>query len=208
MKQFVILIVGCIFFALPTVSAQRLKGDTIQVVKEKNVRVVSPKKAAMLSAVFPGLGQIYNRKYWKLPILYGGIGAMIYGLTWNNKTYVEYRNAYVDWSYERSGVPNNQRYLDIISIDTQERLLSGEIDSDWFLQQLESKKNAYRRDRDLLIFGMIAIYIVNILDASVDAHLSDFDIGEDLSMKVSPSVINIPNGNYNKSLGVSCKLTF
>ena len=158
----------------------------------------------MLSAVFPGLGQIYNRKYWKLPIIYGGIGAMVYGLTWNHTTYIEYRNAYVDWSYRLDGIPENQRYNKVVPVGYN----FDEVDEEWFLLQLENKKNSFRRDRDLLILGMLAAYIVNILDASVDAHLSDFDIGEDLSMKVSPAVIHVPNSNYNRSLGLTCKLTF
>lgn len=204
MKHIIVFILGCFFFLSVNVSAQRLQGDTVQIKKERKVRVVSPKKAAMLSAVFPGLGQIYNRKYWKLPIIYGGIGAMVYGLTWYHKTYIGYRNAYVDWSYRIDGIPENQRYTKVVPAGF---VFEG-IDEEWFLQRMENKKNSYRRDRDLMILGMLGAYVVNILDASVDAHLSDFDIGEDLSMKVSPSVIHIPNNNYNRSLGISCKLTF
>ena len=208
MKQLQIFIIGICILLASTVNAQHLQGDTLHIESLKHERVVSPKKAAMLSAVLPGLGQIYNRKYWKLPILYGGIGLMVYGLSWNNKTYIEYRNAYVDWSYEMDGVPNNQRYLDILSIDTQASLLNGDIDEDWFLEQLENKKDSYRRDRDLLIFGSIALYVLNILDASVDAHLSDFDISEELSMKIEPSILDVHHGNLNRAIGVSCKLTF
>lgn len=184
----------------------RERRDTLVITKVKPVRVVSPKKAAMLSAVFPGLGQIYNRKYWKLPIVYGSIGGMIYGLAWNNKTYLEYRNAYIDWSYKLDGLPNNERYKKIVPKDHDFSVYDsdGEV---WFKKQLENKKDSYRRDRDLMIFGVAVVYLINILDASVDAHLSNFDVGEDLSMELSPVITNVSHIG-NRSLGLACRFNF
>lgn len=208
MKFIYLLIVIVCFFFTTNASAQLVERRDSVVTKTilKPIREVSPKKAAMLSAVFPGLGQIYNRKYWKLPIVYGGIGGMIYGLSWNNNTYLDYRNAFIDWTFKLKGIPNNERYRNVVpkGFDFSVYDSGGE---EWFLKQLENKKDSYRRSRDLMIFGVVVVYLINILDASVDAHLSNFDVGEDLSMEISPVLMGASNDG-NKSLGFACRFNF
>ncbi len=154
----------------------------------------------MLSAAFPGLGQIYNRKYWKLPIVYGGLAGLGYSIYWNNKYYVYYTNAYYDFT---DGDPTTNRWHQVIDPNA---IGSPEQESQ-LASRLENKKTSYRRDRDYMIILTLGMYVLNIIDASVDAHLSDFDISKDLSLKVEPQM------KYNEvsqtaSMGMVCKLRF
>ena len=178
------------------------KGE--ELVKPKKTRFLIPKKSAMYSAVFPGLGQAYNHKYYKIPFIYAGIAATGYGIWWNNKFYNTYRNAYIDI---RDSDPNSERYLEVLppgyNFDEQ-----GAEWRRWFESQLEKKKDSYRRDRDLLVIVMVGVYVINIIDANVDAHLSDFDISNDLSMNVSPVLLGDYFGSGNSSLGLSLRLNF
>ena len=139
-----------------------------------------PRVAVWLSLLFPGGGQIYNRKLWKLPIVYGGYVGCIYALTWNQSTYTDYQNAYVDIM---DNDPNTKSYEDFLpphyEIDTSME--------DWLKDVFKQRKNKYRRYRDLSIFAFAGMYIVAAIDAYVDAELSHFDISPDLSMRVEPS---------------------
>ena len=139
-----------------------------------------PRVAVWLSLLVPGGGQIYNRKLWKLPIVYGGYVGCIYALTWNQSTYMDYQRAYVDImdtddntnSYEDFLPPN---YV----IDTSMK--------DWLKDVFKQRKNKYRRYRDLSIFAFAGMYVIAAIDAYVDAELSHFDISPDLSMRVEPN---------------------
>ena len=139
-----------------------------------------PRVAVWLSLLFPGGGQIYNRKLWKLPIVYGGYVGCIYALTWNQSTYMDYQNAYVDIM---DNDPNTKSYEDFLpphyEIDTSME--------DWLKDVFKQRKNKYRRYRDLSIFAFAGMYIVAAIDAYVDAELSHFDISPDLSMRVEPN---------------------
>lgn len=141
-----------------------------------------PRIAVWLSLLFPGGGQIYNRKLWKLPVVYGGYVGCIYALTWNQSTYMDYQNAYVDIMDDD---PNTRSYEDFLpphyEIDTSME--------DWLKDVFRQRKNKYRRYRDLSIFSFAGMYIVAAIDAYVDAELSHFDISPDLSLKVEPNIM-------------------
>ena len=141
-----------------------------------------PRIAVILSLIVPGGGQIYNRKLWKLPIVYGGYVGCVYALTWNQSTYKDYQNAYVDIMDDD---PNTKSYEDFLpphyEIDTSME--------DWLKDVFRQRKNKYRRYRDLSIFAFAGMYIVAAIDAYVDAELSHFDITPDLSMKVEPNIM-------------------
>lgn len=161
---------------------------------------LDPSRAVWLSALCPGLGQIYNRRYWKLPIVVGGFVGLTYATTWNNRMLTDYTKAYRDIM---DSDPNTKSYMDFYPPNTQE----SDIDMAWLKKSLKSKKNFYRRNRDLCIIGMVGLYLINIIDAYVDATLSHFDISSDLSLDVSPAVMG-GQAPVDKSFGVQCALTF
>ena len=164
----------------------------------------NPQRALWLALVVPGAGQIYNRKYWKLPIFYGGFMGCVYALTWNNMMYKDYSQAYLDIMDDDPGTASYNKFLHLgkqITPENEER----------YKQIFKSRKDKYRRWRDMSFFVMLGVYAVSVIDAYVDAELSVFDISKDLSLKVEPAVMP-NNGGSNwltaQSLGVSCKLNF
>lgn len=159
--------------------------------------VPNPTKAVIYSAIFPGLGQIYNRKYWKLPIVYGGFLGCAYAINWNNKTYVGYKNAYRDFM---DNDPNTNSWRDYIRGDISGR-------EDYFSNVLRNRRNSFRRYRDLSCFIAIGLYAICMIDAYVDAQLFEFDISEDLSLKVDPVIFD-KTANNARSLGLQCSFTF
>ena len=175
-------------------------------VPEKTRWIPDPKKAMWLAIVFPGGGQIYNRKYWKLPIVYGGLLGCVYALNWNNTMYRDYSQAYIDIMDED---PNTKSY---------ENFIPPSYNVNQNLERIQSlfkrKKDYYRRYRDLSIFCMIGVYALSIVDAYVDAELSSFDISHDLSMKVHPTIINDRHstvrgsGLHTNSYGLQCSFNF
>ena len=158
-----------------------------------------PRKAVWLSLLIPGGGQIYNHKYWKLPIVYGGFVGCIYALTWNQSTYSDYQNAYVDIMYSD---PNTKSYEDFLpphyEIDTSMM--------DWLKEVFRQRKDKYRRYRDLSIFAFMGVYLVATIDAYVDAELSHFDISPNLSMTVEPRIMIDHRGS--PLAGLSLALSF
>ena len=170
--------------------------------KSKSERVLSPHKASFYSAILPGLGQAYNRKYWKIPILYAGIGAMGYAISFNAKYYRKYKAAYRDFIMQD---PNNKSYLEFLPPTWSEDDLDNPQNASWFESALSNKKDYYRRYRDLSIIGMALVYVLNLVDASVDAHLSSFDISDDLSIKIDPVLIDPYQSKYS---GAGLKLSF
>jgi hypothetical protein len=153
--------------------------------QEKEEEVHSPHKATFYSAIFPGLGQIYNKKYWKLPIIYGAIGGLGYAIHFNSTNYVKYKNAYRDFLIQD---PGNKSYIKVIPINLTVEDVEGQY-ATWFEQALENKREYYRRYRDLSYIGMAAIYVLNMIDATVDAHFYNFDVSDDLSMKLQPVIM-------------------
>ena len=162
------------------------------------------KRAMWLALVLPGAGQIYNRKYWKLPIIYGGFVGCAYAITWNNQMYHDYSQAYLDIMDDD---PNTQSYNQFLH-------LGATIDAsniERYKEIFRKRKDKFRRWRDMGTFVMIGIYAFSVIDAYVDASLSEFDISDDLSLRVEPAVLN--NGRYNNplrsgALGLQCSLTF
>lgn len=164
----------------------------------KKIFVPNPTRATWLAVVFPGGGQIYNRKYWKLPIIYGGFAGCAYALSWNGKMYKDYSQAYLDIMDSN---PNTKSYEDLLPPNanySEEQLKT----------TIKNRKDMFRRYRDLSIFAFIGVYIISIIDAYVDAELSNFDITPDLSMRVEPAIINNQFNSNKKSVGLQCVLRF
>jgi len=124
----------------------------------------SPRKAALYSASLPGLGQIYNQKYWKLPIVYAGFGTLVYFIDRNQRYYMDFKMALLDEDYQL-------KYYEFELTD----------------EQLRRGLDVYKRWRDLSIIGVAGFYALQILDAMVDAYLFDWDVGEDISLHMEPS---------------------
>jgi len=159
-----------------------------KVVFKKNTKPHYPKRAALLSAAVPGLGQAYNKKYWKIPVIYLGLGALGYSINANHQKYTTYRNAY------RDRIDNDPNTIDDYS---------GIYSND----QLTTLYQYYHRYRDLSAIGFAAVYLLNIVDAAVDAHLFTFDVSDDLSFNVQPTFINTAGRNKYTS-GISLNLNF
>ena len=168
------------------------------------------KKAMWLAIVIPGGGQIYNRKYWKLPIVYGGMVGCIYAWRWNGQMYSDYAKAYQDMMDDD---PTTKSYESFLHLGTQ--ITDANIDR--YKTLFKSRKDRYLRWRDLSMFCLIGVYGLSIIDAYVDASLSSFDITEDLSMKVTPAYINSSGVNMvaarsnaiqTGGLGIRCRLNF
>lgn len=184
-----ILSKNIIFFLLVLVSGN-LFGQTLTIdstkleeVPVKAEIVHSPKKATLYSAILPGLGQAYNKKYWKIPIIYAGFGTIGYFIGWNNGFYKTYKQAYSDLT---DGNSETNSHLDLDAAQYYD--LDNSTDYNNFKTGLSNQSEYLRRNRDLLIISMIGFYGLNIIDASVDAHLFDFDISEDLTMNWQPAV--------------------
>jgi len=164
----------------------------------------SPQRAMWLALVLPGAGQIYNRKFWKLPLVYGGFMGCIYAMSWNNMMYKDYAQAYLDIMDDDPATESYNKFLHLgRQIDDTNR--------DQYKQVFKKRKDKYRRWRDLSFFVMVGVYALSVIDAYVDAELSVFDISKDLSLKVKPTVIPNPvssNPLYASSLGVNCSVNF
>jgi len=165
--------------------------------------VPDPKRALWLSLVLPGAGQIYNRKYWKLPIIYGGFLGCAYALMWNQQMYRDYSQAYLDIMDDD---PDTHSYLDMLPPRYD---ITGR--EEQFQNLFKRKKDYYRRYRDLSAFCFIGVYLISVIDAYVDAQLSVFDISPDLTMRVEPAVIDAPNSSGKRkgaAYGVGCSFSF
>lgn len=151
------------------------------------------KKATTLSTICPGAGQIYNKSYWRVPIVIGGLASTIYTIDWNNRGYQRFKTAYalrVDYDNNPSKYPQGS---------------PDEFRGAYSATFLKNLKNSYRRNRDLCILLTAGVYILNIIDAHVDAHLKDFDISDDLAMDIEPyfgttSVATKPTFGVNLSM--------
>ena len=159
-----------------------------------------PTKAIWYSALLPGLGQVYNRRYWKLPIIVGGYLGLAYATSWNNGMLQDYTRAYRDIM---DNDPDTKSYMDFFPPTTQE----SDLDKSWLTNVLQSRKNYYRRNRDLCIIAMVGVYLIAMVDAYVDASLSHFDISPDLSMDWSPSLMP-GSGTKIPGVGVTWALNF
>ena len=187
MKRFhYIAIIVCLFLTLGANAQQEMQlraADTIKNAIDPN----APAKAGFLSALVPGLGQAYNKKYWKIPIVYGGMGTGIYFYTFNQKAYKGFRNEY-------------KKRLAGTSL--------GELDTkygDFSDDQLIRGQKFHQRNRDLSALITAGIYILNIVDANVDAHLMQFNVNDNLTVKPD---LNQNELDYKYSYGLSLTLNF
>ena len=182
--------------------ALAMKNDSIQkeVPQPKKRFIPDSNRSLWLAMVFPGAGQIYNRKYWKLPIVYGGFVGCAYALNWNNKMYKDYSQAYLDIMDDD---PNTKSYEDFLPMNAS---IAGQ--EERFKEIFRKRKDMYRRQRDLSIFCFIGVYVLSIIDAYVDAELSDFDITEDIALRVEPAIFNDGQSKKFNSLGLQCSLKF
>ena len=162
--QKIFVFILALFFSWSSFSQEEVSLMVKDTVKSNRIDPLAPSKAAFYSAVLPGLGQAYNKKYWKMPLVYIGLGVSIYSYTWNNKEYHKYRDEY---KRRLAGTedPNHPIY--------------GNLDDD----RLISAQKFHQKNRDLsaLITGLI--YILNIVDANVDAHLMQFNVNDNLSLR-------------------------
>lgn len=188
LKRYVILFI----LTIVIYASSMAQNDSIVEQKQHN-----PKRATIYSAVLPGLGQAYNKKYWKIPIVYAGIGTIYYFAHTNGESYRNYRDAF-DY---KSGINNdvNNEIIDIANKYSGENLIS--------------LRDYYRRNMELSWIIMALWYGINIIDACVDAHFFEYDIGDDLTLKVEPTIqTNFAHlGAVSESgngYGISLKLKF
>lgn len=158
------------------------------------------KKATTLSTIFPGAGQIFNKSYWRVPIVWGGLASTIYTIDWNNRGYQRFKTAY-------------SLVIDYEKLSPDERLekypngAPDEFRGAYSSTFLKNLKDSYRRNRDLCIILTAGVYLLNILDAHVDAHLQDYDISDDLSMNIEP-YFDYTTVNTQPVYGLSMSLKF
>ena len=164
------------------------------------------RKATIFAAICPGLGQIYNRKYWKLPLVYGSFIGCAYAITWNGNQYNGYRKAYVDFIDEDPSTDSWEDYRYGSYRRTDFKDWTGEMKRS-FANALKSGRDMHRRNRDLSYIVTVGVYAIWIIDAYVDAQLFDFDISPDLSMRVEPVLFDhTPNNTF--SIGMQLSFAF
>ena len=168
------------------------------------VRVFNPdpQRALWMSALCPGLGQIYNRRYWKLPIVVGAFVGLSYGASWNNRMYKDYSKGYRDVMDDD---PDTRSYMDFFPPTVRE----SDLDVAWLQKVMKNKRDYYRRYREICVIAMVGVYLINIVDAYVDASLAHFDISPDLTLDVTPTALdNGVTGVRLPSLGLQCAISF
>jgi hypothetical protein len=188
-----------------------LAQDTVSVEKPSPHKFkADPLKATMLAVSFPGLGQVYNRKYWKIPLVYAGFGGLIYSIGYNSSLYNEYMVAYQDFT---DGIPQTKSYLNIIpgAVDTPGSDPVEQYDEKeaaYWEDRMIQGIDYYRRYRDLSYIGIAGWYLLSILDANVDASLFNYDINNNLDVAVTPSYFQLPGGYTGAGINLSLKITF
>ena len=174
--------------------------DSLATREQVKLFTPDPTRAVWLSALCPGLGQIYNRRYWKLPIVVGAYMGLGYATSWNSRMLTDYTVAYRDIM---DTDPSTDSYMDFFPSTTKEE----DLDKEWLKNILKRRKDYFRQNRDLCIICMVGVYLLAMVDAYVDASLAQFDISPDLSMKVAPAVIPA-NTSRLPSVGVQWAFTF
>ena len=169
-------------------------------VQKPEEEVHSPRKAALYSAMLPGLGQAYNKKYWKIPLVYGGFATIGYFIGWNNSNYKTSKNAYSDLT---DNDPNTTSYMKLKYIEYYNLENPSEVEN--LKRGLVRRQDYFRRNRDLLVILTAAFYGLNIIDDSVDAHFFNWDISDDLTMNLKPSLDQFKNQNL---FSLNCTIRF
>jgi hypothetical protein len=172
-----------------------------------------PGRVVWMAAIIPGYGQILNKKYWKLPLVYGGFLGCAYAIAWNSSQYNSYKNAYLDINKYNNSDINYKNAVDknrsIVSF--YQMLPKGYTVETYhgyveYEKKLKTGQDFYRRYRDLSIIATIGYYALTIVDAYVDAQLYDFDISPDLSLRFQPTLIQ--NGYGNNTFAMQCNINF
>ena len=191
-KAMIYFCIIAVFILLPVFSIQaqneNLKADTI-IVNLGNKNIKDPRKATIFSAILPGAGQVYNEKAWKVPLIYGGFAANIYFIEFNNRRYQLFRTALFAFDEPGGQIDPNRAFPNL--------------NRDGLVRNV----NFWRKNRDLNYFLFVGIYALNIIDANVDAHLSAFDVSEDLTFRFEPAFETLTAGGGNL-FGLSLKINF
>jgi len=186
--------------------------DTISVMSRKS-RTFKPEplKATMLAVAFPGLGQVYNRKYWKTPIVYAGFGGIIYSISFNTTYHNRFMKAYQDFTDKIPETASYAKFIRGTDPSEYDPVLHPDTynpsTSSWVRDQLLLRVDYYKKYRDLSYIGIAAWYLLSILDANVDASLFNFDISNNLDLEVVPEQVPAP-GSAGAGLHLSLKVTF
>lgn len=165
---------------------------TILTEKKSHFWEPNPYRATWMALLIPGGGQIYNKKYWKLPVVFGGILGCAYALSWNGQMYSDYSQAYLDIMDNNPETKSYENFLP--------PRFDYESNKEWLKDVLKNRKDKYRRYRDLSIFAFAGVYIISVIDAYVDAELSLFDVSRDLSIKVRSDIIDTKTGSIGFNL--------
>ena len=167
----------------------------------------------MMAVSFPGLGQIYNRKYWKIPVVYVGFGALIYSVGFNSKHYIQYMKAYQDFT---DNIKSTQSYISVIAPDVNPKTYDPVLyPNDYvpanythFKEGMLRMVDYYKRYRDLSYIGIAGWYLLSILDANVDASLYTYDISNNLNITFVPIQMSLPGGFLGTGLSVDFTVNF
>lgn len=163
-----------------------------EIIESESINTKNPTRAFLYSAVVPGLGQAYNRKFWKIPIVYSTLGGVAFLFNYNNKQYNRYLYGYKELL--EHGIDSTSQIT--IFTDNPE------------IETIKQYKDKFRRNRDLSAVIFIAVYVLNFIDAIVDAHLYDFDISDDLSFKIKPEVLPIYTLKNRNTIGLTFSFKF
>jgi hypothetical protein len=193
---------GLFFFLLlaaPVIKAQdpvRVMRDDSLIVESRDTALIksyatryNPRKALLFAAILPGLGQIYNKKYWKLPLVYGGFISIGYGMNLYQTGYRKYKNQLFD---NLNAAPSNESHINP--------------ESEFTTAQLRTIVTRYRRERDFMVVLMAGMYLLQIIDAHVDAHLKEFDLNPNLQVSIEPTLEQ--NTMMGRQTGVSVIIKF
>jgi hypothetical protein len=172
------------------------QGVVVENVERAPLNPLAPSRAAFYSAILPGLGQAYNKRYWKIPIVWGAIGTGIYAYIYNDNLYDRYRTAF---KRRQAGFTDDEFY-DLNKDDDFVPTTPNVSD-----KSLQDGQERYQRDRDLALLITIGLYALNIIDANVDAHLQQYNVNEDLSLQIQPYMETLPINrelNYGLALAI------
>jgi len=185
--------------------------DTLSVTKPSKAAFnADPQRATMLALTFPGFGQIYNRKYWKIPLVYAGFGGIAYAISYNSSLYNKYMKAYQDFTDD---IPETDSYLNILSfadpVDYDPVLYPDTYDESaaaWYRERMLKQIDSNKKYRDLSYIGVALWYIITVLDANVDASLFNYDISDNLDFAVAP--VQMPLSGAGIGLNISMIVAF
>jgi hypothetical protein len=170
-----------------------------------------PLKATMLAVAFPGLGQIYNRKYWKIPLVYAGFGGLVYSLGFNTSSYNKLMKAYQDFTDKIPGTDSYVKLITWADPSAYDPVLAPDTydpsKASWVKDRLLQGVDYYKKYRDLTYIGIAAWYLISVLDANVDASLFNYDISDKLDLEVAPVQLPVP-GYSGAGLNLSLIFTF